>query len=322
MANIITGRKLKIYLGKETTFGTKASSFVGFPITSFSGGIKKEYITSETKVNSRAKTGSFIGSIIGEGSIDAEIYPDTVGYILKGILGSETVALVSGATSTYEHTFTFNNDDIPSWTIQINYGDVKVYNFLGTKFDELTISAAPKEFIKMSGNLAFRDEEEEGSPESGSINPTLNPLLTKQIKLKIDGTDFGEAKSISLSIKNAINKDDYRLNQSDKITSLSPTTLEVSGSMEVLFNSASTTLRDKFLNGTPITLELIATSDEEVESGFNYSLTIKLNEVYIKDSPIDPADDGMKLTCEFEAFIPDSGELIEVDLVNGKSDEH
>ena len=312
MAGLIPGKKQSAYLGFETTFGTKASSLIAYPISTLGGGIKVDYINADTKVGKRVMTGNYIGSKLGEAEIETIAYDKASGYLFKAVLGSVSSSLV-GASAAYEHTFTYA-DTLPSLTLQNKLSDVKAYDYLGVVLDELTVKASVKDFIKLNGKFIFQDEVEEASPETSTWSEE-NPFLTKQIQLKIDDTAFAEATDFELTIKNNVKNDDYRLNQSDKVASLDPQGLDISGKITVVFNATSVGLRDKFLNGTKMKLELIATGSE-IESGYNRSLTITLPEVQVTDGQIDASGDAMTMEIPFTAFLPDSGEIITIKLVN------
>lgn len=109
------GRKTLVGIGKETTYGVKASTIEYFICDSFDPGVSKENIRDEGMFGSKSNRtkGTCVVKKWAEPSLEGLVYDGIFGHLIMAALGTD---VVTGA-SPYTHTFAVNEGDIPSYTI-------------------------------------------------------------------------------------------------------------------------------------------------------------------------------------------------------------
>lgn len=310
-----SGRNISLQIGKEGTFGTVAALFAGIKQTGFSGGLRPEYIQSESRVGSRASDGSHKVAKLGSLTIPFEANPEELGYFLKALLGTEVTTQVAGTTA-YKHLYKMGNT-LPSWSLRRNYGGVKILDALGAVLNELSLEFALKALVTGSASFSYSDEDE-GIPGAPTFSD-LRPFVFSDISVKIDTVAFGEAKSAGVSITNNLKTDDYRLNGTGKVTGFDPQEFGCSLNLGVIFNTDSLPLWGKVNTGDSVAVEITLDTGIEIEEGNNYMLIIKMPNVQFTEGDIDTAVDGMTVPLSGTAYLGAGGESpITFELYNKK----
>lgn len=315
-----SGRNIKVFLAKETIFGTApASADSIIKITNIDSNLKQETKKSESKVGSRFSPGSYNVAQLGEITIDGEIYPDTVGYILKQIANNETVSVSGGG---YKHTFTpTDTETATSWTIQEDLAGLEKYNYLGSVFDELNIDIKTKDFLKFSLKGNFQDKEiVDPYGEYTGTYSTLKLFVPETVSVKLDGSATTYTKNISLNIKNGLVTDDYRLNSTNMVAGFPLGEGIVSGSIEFTTDLMSETY--KYDQGTSSSLEITLLSQEEYVSGEYYKIVIKLPYIFYQTSSINRDNNLITIKLDFEAFDNGSDSIYTIELYDKKATEY
>jgi len=117
------GRKTLVGIGKETTFGTKASSISYFPVESFDPSPRAEIVREQGMFGRKESTlkGACVAKKFAEPSFSGIVYDEIIGELLMAALGTDTK---TGSAVPYTHTFTSNNTSIPSYTIVWKSGNM------------------------------------------------------------------------------------------------------------------------------------------------------------------------------------------------------
>ena len=305
MGSSYSGRNISLQIGKEAVaFGTVAASFAGIKQTGFSGGLRPEYIQSESRVGSRAPDGSYKVAQLGSLTVPFEASPEDLGYFLKGVLGTEVSAL-AGSTDAYTHTFTMGTS-LDSWSLRRGYAGVSCLDALGAVLNELSLEFALKALVTGSATYSYADE---ASGTLGSPSFTdLRPFVFSDISVKIDSSSFGQAKTAGISITNNLKTDDYRLDGTGEVSGFDPQEFGCSFNLGVVYNSDSTALWGKVSSGDSVAVEITLDTGIVIESGYNYELVITMPNVQFTEGDIDTAVDGMMIPLVGTAFLGTSDE--------------
>ena len=128
-----------VAMGKESTYGTAVSPTFAMPVTNFEA---TDQIESHLSQGRRGVPSVTFGAVQGAGhaefTIEGECYPSTIGHILLGILGEDTV---TGAESPYSHAFA-NVASTPSYTIieRVINANSGSRQLVGCRFGQVTFS--------------------------------------------------------------------------------------------------------------------------------------------------------------------------------------
>lgn len=323
---MISGNKLRVQIGKETTYGTAATG--EYQIKVSSEGFKLRLNKKDEGVLTGGKTSGVIATMSRstEGSLSFLARPDDIGLILKACLGVEdTPALVQGSTGAYKHTFkaigTSLSDHLPSLTVLIDrIADQLAYT--GCKVQSLSFSAVPEDFLKIDASFFGKDEA------SGSL-ATLTPSDRKAFKfhkgkVKVNDVDYTDVTSIKFNYNNNLINNIQTTETGLYFYEPEVGTREITAELEVLFNTSSINFRNSYyLTDDDLALVLEFTSEEEIESGFPYKLTITIPHMQVQETnPNVSGADVIKQTITLKAIEVGSDELITIDLENAKQTEY
>lgn len=292
-----SGRNLKLYWAKESTFGTApATANALIKVTNFDAQLKYENVVSEARVGSRFAPEAYNVGKLGEFNTDIEVYPDTIGYILKAVLGDVSK---SGSGTDYIHTFTPQTSETPiSVTLQEVLASLHTKNYLGAVIDSFDFEVKVKSIInaKLSG---FFQDEETATEYTGLSFSTKNPFIAHQAAVEIDDVANAYLKNFTLNFKNNIKNDDYRLNGTKKVANFPVGSAVATGSLE--FTTDYTTILDKYTDLTAFKLEIIITSDELYDTDSYYKLELIMPYVFLTDAKINRDKDYMTITANYQA---------------------
>lgn len=368
-----SARSNTLSIGKEVTWGTPVDSTALVPNTKHNPLIEEEMVDSATLTGSRANYGSILVGKSGKLTVPFELNLETIGYLLKGLLGVE---VVSGA-GPYTHTYTMSNGALPSWTFLSGLGGYQFKKLFGAMCKSLSIDIAQKAIVTGSAEYIFKDEADQAiglvpgnvtiasglftypvalasawvandivrffpqealstlptgivegqdyfvntpttttfkvsltsggaaissfvAPGTGNFEvvraekntmPTNRVLTFKDSNaataVKVNGTNFGELLSASLSFDNNLSADDYRLGNAGVLSSITTGAFKADGKITVNFNGASKLLRDKLVANATVSLQL------EIWEDAQYGLRILFPAVYLKGGDTSTDDGGI-----------------------------
>ncbi|OOC42191.1 phage tail tube protein [Thermosipho sp. 1074] len=314
-----TGAKSSVLLGIETSFGSEATAIWKLPFKSESLNHKVEAVRSEALLGYRGIKSLAPGQIGAEGSIDVELYPDTAGVLFYLALGKSALVDPDATPSSGDEYTKITpiglNDELPSASIEVNHGG-QSFKYLGMKINQLRFSGSVGAIPSVTADFVGK-EELSGSLTQGTLTvPGDDPYYFKELKLYTDqfttATDL--YSSIELTINNNLDTDDYRLDATGKRKSLDPGTLEITGSLDIIFDpSVISGEYTKFKNFTEAAIGI------ELAKDTTNKLTIYIPRLLFSNMTHDiSGPDKIILRAEFTALIPLSGDIIEIaDYTNG-----
>lgn len=324
---MINGNSVVMQIGKESAYGTGVSATKQFKISSES--LKAVY----NKIDEGLATGGRGAGLkatmgIGVEGSASTLFRADMGYLLKGALGVENVELVEASTGAYSHTFTCiesaEDKHLPSFTA---YVDRKVdkFKYTGCKINSMKLSAASGDYLKCDIDFVGKDEV-----EGASMNPSLVPSPLRAFKFaqgKVYTVEEGarievaDITSINLNINNNCDYQTQTTATGDYYKEAEVGTRDISCDLEAIYSAGTEELRKNFYKSDSIlaiAVEFI--SDEEVESGFPYKLTINLPCCQMSDATANMGGlDTLKQSMTLNVADNLQDELIEAVLINKDS---
>lgn len=321
---ILTGNKAKLQIGKETTWGTLVTTTQEYAFFSEDFKETRDKKVEGVIVGSKGEPANYTTKVQVEGGFSCLARPDDVGYLLGGALGSEGTVETAG-TSGKKHTFTAididETTDLPSFSVKIDR-IADIFGYSGFKIDELKLSASAGDFIKLDVKGVGKSESV-GQTLASLTKSTRRPFKFSGGTLKFDTTSI-EITSFDFDYKNNLQKD-IQTNQTGLYTyEPNPAQRQITMSIETLFNDASMTqYSDYYKTDDTFAIELEFTSDEEIETGLNYSMTITIPVAQITSSDFGvKGTEALKHSFSLKAIDSISSELITIELVNTNASKY
>lgn len=325
----LLGESVNIGIGLESTRGTAVSPQAWIAGRTPSGirPVVDKVLVAETKSSRISSQGSEIIQRRVEGNLEFNLKNETIGWILKALLGTVNSAVKGGESAVYSHEFSIalNNPQNPSLTLalsQPNFQDYK-YNLvipssleIATPIDDL--ATATVEFVGA--------DEATATDYSPAFSADDYYFRNHDVTIKIASDVAGLAmasemktKEFSLSVVNnaRTNQNLGELTPSDVLALM----FEITGSMTLDYTNE--TYHDLYMAGTYRAMEITLTrSDITIGNASNPSITITLPKVSFEDLSQDrPIDDIVTTSIDFTAhYDNDEASAITVDIVNELSD--
>ncbi len=316
------GRITAIGIGKETTFGTKASSISFFPVESFDPAPRTELVRESGIFGRKESTrkGACVAKKFAEPTFEGIVYDEIIGEMLMASLGVDSI---SGASIPYTHEFTSNNVGIPSYTIVWKDGNMTKM-LTGCVLSSLELNQETGDFLKYSS--AFISRYPETTTDTVSI-PAENKFCSKFATVKIadDVAGLGAASAIgaeSFRISIEKNAEAKYLFGSNEPAINYDKQLDVNG--EFMLDMDAGTYLDLNEAGTIKALQFETVNTDETIGTGNPELKVVLDAVDIQEWTRNGGkDDRVTQTCGFVAsFDPDTSQEIAITLVNSQSTEY
>ena len=298
-------------IGIETTPGVEASTFLWIPIEKGNLNPKVESVKDDSAIGRRENlTNSKIAQKWAEPEIEGKAYSKMIGYLMKGILGSNTVS----GSGTFTHTMTVLNSNasgFPTFSVCVKDA-VGAQLSLGCILSELTVKSVKGSYLTYAAKFVGK------FPASTTKSPAYteeNLFVASSAELKFAANIAGlgaataaSYESFELTLSNSAIRSGIASDLSPE--RIYPGNFSVSGSVEAVFDSATT--RDLFVAHTAQAIRLAASSVG------TESLTIDLAQVRLEEyGTSDGLDDEVTQSI---AIMPEykqtESKLIEVKLIN------
>jgi hypothetical protein len=185
-------------IGKETTWGTPATTFKYIPVKSPKIENVVKYIADSGIRGALAKTyGQYQGPISATFDYSGDFFPDVLGLLLLNVLGTDTV---TGTAAPYTHKFTLALTQPPSLTIN-DFDGVDEKQIAGARISELDIKFTPEAGVtwQAKGNGKQYTVVSTTTPSYS----TAVPFLGWEAALTIGGTTNTKMISFDTAIKRA-----------------------------------------------------------------------------------------------------------------------
>lgn len=227
---------------------------------------------------------------------------------------SPNVTTQGSGGAAYDHVFTPAAPavDLGHFAMEIDRGiDCSVYT--GMTINNFTLSATKGSLVTAGFEIVGKQETDGQTPTGGLTPSTKKPYTFQMGSVKIVDTAVAWVNSFSLTYGNNIDADGgFVLNASPYRAHAYKTTGTLTGTLECEWTAASDEMRDHYIANTPKRIQLIFTSTELVEAGYNYTLSIDIPITHIMgDPPAVSGRDRIAFTVNFEA-VYDSTNFIKI----------
>ncbi len=305
---LYTGAKSSLKLGVETAFGSQATLKYKIPFTSESLNYTLETIKSEALLGLRGTKSIAPGKIGASGSVDLEMYPSSIGVLFFLALGK--------AIANTDHTLIEPigvTEDLPSATIEVDHAGVK-FLFLGQKVNSLTMTANVDSIASLSVDFVGKKAITVGGTYATQqmVEIDDDPFFFKEILLYDDedlSISVDTMSELTLNISNNLNEDDYRLDGTGERVTIEPGQLEITGSMNIIFDA--NLLTGKYEDFVEFNDIAIGAKFEKASTGVKF--TIVLPRVKLTNLTHDIDGPGtITVSADYEAVLNSAGKIIQV----------
>ncbi len=325
----LLGENVNIGVGMESTRGTAVSPQAWIAGRTPSGirPVVDKVMVAETKGTRITSQGSEIVQKRVEGDLEFNLKNETIGWILKALMGTVNSAVKGGETTVYSHEFSIalNNPQNPSLTIALSQPNFQDYKYNLVLPSSLEISTPIEDLATATVEFVGADEATatDYTPAYSSDDYYFrNHDVTIKIASDVAGLAGASAikvKEFSLSIVNnaRTNQNLGELTPSDVLALM----FEITGSMTLDYTNE--TYHDIYTTGAYRAMEIsLVRSDVTIGNASNPSITITLPKVSFEDLSQDrPIDDIVTSAIEFTAhYDSDEANAITIDVVNELSD--
>lgn len=248
------------------------------------------------------------------GAIDGPLFPTNGIPLFVYSIGTDAV---TGTVAPYTHTVSQANQ-LASFTVEKNVGDSESQQFYGCRVNKYSLKCeASNTEVSATVDVMGQGMQVLDTPTAISVVEE-EPFVFAEATLSFLGTTVATVSSIQIDIENGL-KETYTLNGTHYLEYLTPVTLHVTGTLDVVFDSFDDPTYGyytKMLNATTGALQLTLTHPSN-----GGSVEINLPEVRLQKIAIAPKmTDVVMETLTFEAeFSKTSGYTIQGIVTNGVS---
>lgn len=289
-----SGANNKLYMKKETSFGTAATGNYGsFPFFNVNLGAEQPLITpTAIGVSTNRDPGDPIKDVVTvSGDIEVPVDINNFGHWLNMALGAPST---SGATN-YTHTFKSGGSTLPSYTIEHAMSSVPNYaQIVGAMCGGFAMSFTPSGEARATFNMVGQGQTNNSTSAAGTVTQaTYVPAGQFQGSIQRNGSSLAYAAEATLSFSNTL--EPVRTIRSDgKVDGFIPGITNASGNLTVYFTD--TTLLTQATNGTACSIALAYTVNG------TQSLTLTMGNVYLPvPKLVTPGPQGVRATFAFQA---------------------
>lgn len=245
-------------IAKETTPGTPVTATTFIPVTSMTPEDVKNYVPDQAMRGSAVDSyGQYPTQGWSTYSFDGPVYMDTIGVILKGLLGAEDL---SGA-GPYVHKFGVLNTGTyqpPSWTIS-DYNGYNTRQFPGFMFSQTQFSFA-------AGTLLTHSTQGQGLASVTTTKPTQTFSAKPAIQgykgvISIAGSPTTLVESGTLTIARTVNPI-TAVNNTASPANIWAGSVTVTGQLTLIYNDD--TYLTPMLTGTSQALDISYTAGADI----------------------------------------------------------
>ena len=297
----------------ESTYGDNTTVAVALDLVTESMRENTEPLRSPAIFGSRAHNTYHQGSKGAGGEVVFIAQPDSLPKIIYALLGAEAAPAQVDSTTAYDHDFTpvAAGGDLPSFNLEVDrHGSV--FEYPGCVIDSLTMEWAQGAYLEVTMNLLAKQEIEDQVSTGLSLS-SKSPYIGDFVSLEVDTVAVTYGIGGSIQIQNFIDEEaSYRMDGSRYRAEPKAQNFMVSGTLDVEWSSDTDALRDAIKDNTDVQLEFICTSEEQIESGYYYTMSIDVPVCkLIGDLPVISTRDRIPFTINWEG-VYDSTNLIKI----------
>lgn len=318
-----------IGIGKEATYGTAVTTDRFYEFLSEKFAWKPTFVQGQgLRVGARLARNDRrkLGKSEAEGSIEVEAVSKGLGRLFEAALGSSTSTIIgTGPGYQQVHTLT-TTDPLPSYTVQkgtppIGGGPTNALTFTGAMCKKLELSIGTGDILQLKTewsardvvtNIAYAAPSYPAAPElftfvdaaitiGGTVTaPTATALAT-------GGTAVANITDWSLSIDNKLDDGGFTLGGGGKRGRRQVVGLgEVKGKITAEYTD--NTLRDAYLNQTPLAMVLTFASSVAITAGVFPTIQIVIPLVKL-EGDLPNANGGKPITQSIDYTVLDPGSV-------------
>jgi len=302
--------------------GTKVDPNVYIPARSPSGitvAVDK-ILLKETNAGEIASTSSEIVSRKAEGDLEFNVRTESIGYLLKSLLGNCTSTVISGTYKKHAFTVLRKQPQAPTLTLTLIQNEDQTYQYRNALVKSLEIKTPVNDLVHAKA-LFIASDEEEVTTKTAVYSDTDYIFRPYDVTIKLAPTvaDLGAATPLSVKEFNLHLTNNARPQQ--HIGSITPTDnitglFEISGGMILDYNN--TTFHDIYRDGTYKAMQItFQRNDINLETSYHPKINIIIARVSFDKYDSDrPLDDIVKDKIGFNGHYDPDYEPIEIDVYN------
>lgn len=166
------------------------------------------------------------------GTVDGPLFPSNGIEFLVYALGSDAV---TGTAAPYTHTIS-QAATLPSMTIEKNVGGTESQQFYGCRVNKLTLQcAATNTEVTMSADIIGEGVNFLDTPSAITV-VNEEPYTFAEATVSLFGQSVAVVNSLEIDIENGL-VSTYVLNGTHYLQYLTPVTIAVSGTMDIIFDN-------------------------------------------------------------------------------------
>lgn len=303
--------------GKEATFGTAVSTASFLPDTGCTIEADPGWFSPQVMQGFRdLQVYNMYGEAKFTGAIEGPLFPSMGIQLLAGAIGTDAI---TGTTAPYTHTISQANT-LPSFTVEKIIGGYQSQQFAGCRIGKYALKcSAGNQPVSVTANVTGQSVAVLDTPTAESITNEI-PFVFAEAALTFHGNSRADAHNVTIDIDNGL-KESYVFNGKHGPGYITPVTLKVSGSFDVVWDSLDDATYGDFTtmeNGTLGSLSLALTHPSN-----DGSVTITLPQVAISKYKTDlKVSDVVMSTVTFEASRPLTGTsqyTVQAEVINSVS---
>lgn len=323
----LRGEDIIIGVGAEATRGSAVAPQAWIPGRTPSGikPVLEKTLIKETRGSKVATHSSEITQKRAEGDLEFNVRSESIGYLLKSLLGAVSSGVADGETTVYEHVFTVLPEDPehPSLTIGLHQPNQQDYAYALGIVSSIEFKIAPNDLVVATVNFIAKSETEKAGPAYVPAISSVDYYFRHQdvaIYLAADLAGLDAADPVSVKDFSVVISNNARPDQN--ASELNPgnvlgLVIEPKGTF--MADQLGKTNHDIFTAGTYKALRIAMTrSDVTLGNAENPTIKIDFARVSFEGwDPDRPIDDVAKEKIEFNAHYSEAdAKAVEITVVN------
>lgn len=292
--------RYRSYLGiaKETTKGTAVAATAFIPVRNITPFDNITYLDDKNWRGSMVDTyDTRQGVIYSEFDFEGDVFPDTVPYVVGGIMGE---VATTGASAPYTHTFTILNSGTgqpTSYTLTDFYGRTDanpVRRYAATQFSEIDFKFSADGLLEYSAKGVGYGSAVSTAPTTSFSTVTVVPAWTGTTT--IAGSVSTLLESGNIKISRSVNPI-HTVDNSQTPYQVFVGAMDVTGSLTLVMEDD--TQLNYYLNNTQPSLVInFAQGTGGTATGIQFTMT----KCAFMNTKIDRSQDYVQLTTDFHAL--------------------
>ncbi len=231
------GAKGTIRIGKEPAWGSVASTFFGVEALSETLRLDYDRYTFKTILGTRAEADDMAGLGRIAGDLVVPGYPDTLGRLLTGVLGTTVTSITSALfVTTYNTNTTDFSTDTPyqPFTIDVFRDVTSADRYLGCAITRLALDLQPNQELRLSASVVGKSTATVANTAPSFPSSPAQPFAFETASLSLAGAGTAQIEQLSIGINNNLEAIPA-LNATTTVAKLRPSNaqmVELSGTLD------------------------------------------------------------------------------------------